>query len=262
MFRCTKLIGSNLKFNPKFNPKLNLKSNKRYFSSEQPNNPKIKYDPPPTTPDPKAEAREKKWKDFYDRFYSDYNDLSQELERRKYNKRIIAIILASIFGYATYGFFRNLASKEVVQISSKTFDDPKFKEDAIKLITEVCESQEVQAKITELLKNTVINLTKDPSVQTNITNLLSQALINLTEKPEVQKALGELLKKHNVKFAAEESIKNVVLDLINKEDYKELRDEVTQYLTKEIQKQLNEKKHHDSVYQIMRHSVRKLFWLS
>ena len=92
-------------------------------------------------------SKNDKWRHFYNEFAKDFRDLSHELERRKYNKRVIIFAGIGIFGFATYGFFRNWASKEVVLISSKTFEDDKFKKTAITFakegIKELCESPEV-----------------------------------------------------------------------------------------------------------------------
>lgn len=121
-----------------------------------------------------------KWKYLYEGLSKDLRDFSEELERRKYNKRVMAVAGIGIFGFASYGLFRNWASKEVVLISSKTFDDEQFQKKSFsyskQIIKELTESEEVQRDLTNLLEKSVINLLKRETVQNQFIDLVSTAV--------------------------------------------------------------------------------------
>ncbi len=186
-----------------------------------------KYSVPPiTTSDQITSIKSEKWKNIYDEFMKDFKDFSTELERRKYNMRIITCSFALIFGYATYGLFRNWASKEVVLISSRTFDDNQFKCNAV-----------------TFSKDSIKELVESEEVQTNVANLLEKSVIDVINRPVVQNKLVELLenaiRSEQIKSATNASTKSIIDDLVNHKDNADFRENVTSYVSTELQNQLS-----------------------
>jgi len=192
-------------------------------------------------------AKSDKWRNFYNQFSRDFTDLAEELERRKYNKRLIIFAGVGVFGFATYGFFRNLAAKEVVLISSKTFDDENFKRKAVTLakdgIRELCESSEVQRDVTNLLEKSVVDLISRDNVQNQLAGLVAKAV-----------------QSNQVKDVSKESIKLIVNDLINSEENVEFRKGVSNYLASEIQTQLSNKANQDTASKFTKKAFFGMFW--
>ena len=180
-----------------------------------------------------------KWNNFYDQFVKDFKDLSNEMEKRRYNTRWIYFIGVGVFGYATYGFFRNWASKEVVLISSKTFEDPKFKDDAIKFVKYLANSDQVQTEINNLIEK----ITTQQVVQDNLAALFEN-----------------VLQKNSVKDSAKTASQDIVRDLCNSPEYELWRKDVSEYLKKEIQTQLSDDKNREAINNMTKQTIRSLFW--
>ncbi|XWV25084.1 putative ORFan [Tupanvirus deep ocean] len=194
-----------------------------------------------------SSLKKDKWRDFYEKFSEDFKDLSNEMERRRYNKRIIIGVGISIMGYATYGLFRNWASREVVLISSKTFDDEQFKNKAITFakegIQKLAASEEVQESITTLLEKSVIDLVNKENIQNELSNLISKAIDS-----------------KKVKDISQSSVKEIVSDLLNSRENESFRKEVSIYLSKEIQKQLADKENQKQASKFTSQTLRGIFW--
>jgi hypothetical protein len=162
-------------------------------------------------------------KEYYNNFKQDVNDLLDEMNKKKYNTRLFGLVMFGIFGYATYGIFRNQISKEVVVISTKTYDDPEFKK-----ATEEC----------------LIQLMKSPTVQDNVSIVLKNAVIDTIKNKDIKDELGkmfeEILSTSSFKKQAAITSNEIITELINNPEYEPMRNSVSEYLKTEIEKQLKD----------------------
>ena len=194
-----------------------------------------------TQPTPPPIDPSEKWRARYAEFMKDFGDFSAELDRRKYNKRWITLIGMGIFGYATYGFFRNIVTREVVTITTKTIDDDSFKTRSVasakEYIQQIVASPEVQQSVTTALEQSVLALVNQKNIQDELSKLLATAI-----------------ESNEIKKSTRESVSFILEDLVNSDVHKPLRVSLSNYLATEIQTQLNSKKNQEHGWNFIKNS--------
>lgn len=120
-----------------------------------------------------------------------------------------------------YSAFKDWASDQAADVTSKYLENPKFKKDILIF---------VEATVEELVKS--------DRVKKDISDLLKMCVIQLSESPEIEIKLSELFvrifKSEIVKNSGGELAENVVKQILNDEKYASLREEVIQYVINEL----------------------------
>ena len=155
------------------------------------------------------------------KLFSDFKELWNEAERRKYNTRWITIGCAATTIYIFYGIIVDWLSDQAADVTSKYLDNPKFKKDIIKFaedaVNELVKSKRVQNDIVELLERTVIKLTDEPKIKEKLADMFI-----------------DIFRTEGIKNAGAELSNDVVLQLLHSEKFKDVRQEMIQFVIDEM----------------------------
>lgn len=178
---------------------------------------------PPQSPQSPQPPLKKTYLDSLSRseIVGDLQALYKEMERRKYNFRKIWIIGGSVGVVVFYNTFKDWASDQAADVTSKYLENPKFKKDILIF---------VEATVEELVKS--------ERVQKDVSELLKGCVVQLSESPEIEKKLSELFvrifKSEMIKTTGAELTDDVVKQILYDEKYAVLRKEATQYIINEL----------------------------
>ena len=176
----------------------------------------------------------------------DMKELLNEMEKRKYNTRIILFGLGGIFIWIFYGLITKWASKQTTVITTQSLEDPKF-----------------QKKVIEFCENTITELVKSPQVQQDTATLLNDAVIEICQREAIKDQLTDLFKyifeTEIIKHSAAELSADTVNKLLNSPDYEEFRKHVQKYISEIVVDVTSDEKMQEELGNMIWNSIKSMF---
>lgn len=173
-------------------------------------------------------------------------ELLNEMEKRKYNTRVILFGLGGIFIWISYGFITKWASKQTTVITTQSLEDPEF-----------------QKKVIEFCENTITELVKSPQVQQDTATLLNDAVIEISQRQVIKDQLTDLFKyifeTEIIKNSATELSADTVEQLINSPDYEGFREDVQKYVSELVVDITNDEKMQKELGDMIWYAIKSMF---
>jgi hypothetical protein len=182
-------------------------------------------------------------------FMKDVKDMLEEMEKRKYDLtkfRILIIIFIFLILIVFYDLIINWAGKQTTNITTKSLNDPIFQKEVVifckEHIHQLVNSKEIQDDIANLLKNAVIEISKNEELQKSLSDLF----VNIFLMETIANSGGQLSQK-------------VLEKIINSPEYEPLRIMIYEYISKETEKLSGDKKIHDDLSKLLKGSLKSMF---
>ena len=183
-------------------------------------------------------------------YIKDLNEMLIEMEKRKYDTkkmRIIILIFIICLLIIFYDIIINWAGQQTTNITTKSLNDPKFKKQVVKFceetIEELVKSKNIQDNVSNLLKNSVIDLSKDEQIRKSLIELLSKIIIT-----------------DEMKNSGSQLCEQVVDKIMNSPEHENLRKLIYIYLSNEIQKLSNDKQVQNNLGKLINASLKAMIF--
>ena len=173
----------------------------------------------------------------------DFTELVNEMEKRKYNTRIIGAFIGAAGLFFSYSTIKDWFTDQAADFSKDYFENEKF-----------------QKSFLVFLENTISDVTKSEKVKKDVNYLV----IETTKDPHVQSALVDMFK--NVLYdkqiinSTSDLSNDVVNNIMTSEDYRETREELVNYAVTEIFNILANPKIHLETGNAIRKSIWTQIW--